>query len=64
MAQAPQERKIRTKAEALAEIERIEKESGMPRWLRDAVIAALPVGHEGRRKIEAIEEQIAKLRGR
>ena len=64
MAQVPQEVKIRTKAEAMAEIERIEKASGMPRWLRDAVIAALPLGHAGRRKIEAIEEQIAKLRGR
>ena len=63
MAQVPQEWRITTKAEAIAEIERIEKACGMPRWLRDAVIAALPVGHEGRRKVEAVEEQIAKLRG-
>jgi hypothetical protein len=63
MAQVPQEAKIGTKAEAVAEIERIEKEAGMPRWLRDAVLAILPVGHEARRKVETVEEQIAKLRG-
>lgn len=63
MEQAAHDVKSVTRAERIAMIEDIERENGMPRWLRDAVIAALPAGHEARRKVEAVEERIATLRG-
>jgi hypothetical protein len=63
MAQVSQELRIGWKAEAIAKVERIEKETGMPCWLREAVLSTLPLGHEARRKVEAVEEQIANLRG-
>lgn len=43
-------------------INRIEESCGMPRWQRDLVIAALPIGHPQRTKAEIAEKAIAPLR--